>query len=83
MHFARFGRPSKGFGLRVNVIKTSFEVLKGNQNCEFAESEENRKAKTSPKKEKKKKKFNTKDLLGVTGINTGLDLAVLALEQIL
>lgn len=82
MHFARFGRPSKGFGLRLNVIKTSFEVLKGNQNCEFAESEENRKGKTSPKK-RKKKKFNTKDLLGVTGMNTGLDLAVLALEQIL
>lgn len=83
MHFARFGRPSKGFGLRVKVIKTSLEVLKGNQSCEFAESEENRKGKTSPKKEKKKKKFNAKDLLGVTGMNTGLDLAVLALEQIL
>lgn len=83
MHFARFGRLSKGFGLRLNVVKTSFEVLKGNQNCAFVESEENRKGKTSPKKEKKKKKFNNKDLLGVTGMNTDLDLAVLALEQIL
>lgn len=54
MHFARFGRLSKGFGLRLNVVKTSFEVLKGNQNCAFVESEENRKGKTSPKKEKKK-----------------------------
>lgn len=57
MHFARFGRLSKGFGLRLNVVKTSFEVLKGNQNCAFVESEENRKGKTSPKKEKEKKEI--------------------------